>query len=124
MKSVLLKSRLTSLEKYTHVNCARPPIRLFRPQVAMPLLRAFDRHFRQRNSNLTERAQSDPRKCVGKNPELISSDRLIEEETIPGYDATHYYPAQMGEIFKERFQILSKLGFGSSSTIWLARDLW
>lgn len=47
----------------------------------------------------------------------------IEEETLPDYVASHYYPTRIGEIIKERYQVVGKMGFGSTSTAWLARDL-
>ncbi|PLB54592.1 kinase-like protein [Aspergillus steynii IBT 23096] len=53
----------------------------------------------------------------------ISTTPAIEEETIPGYIAGRYYPTRIGEIFKNRYQVVSKLGFGASSTVWLARDM-
>ncbi|KZF25505.1 kinase-like protein [Xylona heveae TC161] len=53
----------------------------------------------------------------------ISASRKIEEETIPGYSAFRYYPTRIGEVFKERYQVVGKLGFGASSTVWLARDM-
>ncbi|PGH16326.1 CMGC/SRPK protein kinase [Helicocarpus griseus UAMH5409] len=53
----------------------------------------------------------------------ISASLKIEEETIPGYAASRYYPTRIGEIFKERYQVVGKLGFGASSTAWLARDM-
>ncbi|KAK7227924.1 hypothetical protein V2G26_000094 [Clonostachys chloroleuca] len=42
---------------------------------------------------------------------------------MPEYKPEHFYPVRLGEVFHDRFQIMTKLGFGSSSTIWLARDL-
>ncbi|RAK98773.1 kinase-like protein [Aspergillus ibericus CBS 121593] len=53
----------------------------------------------------------------------IPISRRIEEETMPDYVASRYYPARIGEIFKDRYQIVGKLGFGASSTVWLARDM-
>lgn len=47
----------------------------------------------------------------------------IEEELFPDYVASRYYPVRVGEILKNRYQIVGKLGFGASSTVWLARDL-
>ncbi|KFY21411.1 hypothetical protein V493_07421 [Pseudogymnoascus sp. VKM F-4281 (FW-2241)] len=47
----------------------------------------------------------------------------IEEETIPDYVASRYYPTRIGEVIKERYQVVGKLGFGSTSTAWLARDM-
>ncbi|KAL2869548.1 kinase-like domain-containing protein [Aspergillus lucknowensis] len=34
-----------------------------------------------------------------------------------------YYPAHIGEVLNSRYQVLTKLGFGSASTVWLCRDL-
>ena len=53
----------------------------------------------------------------------IPASEKIEEETIPGYVATRYYPVRIGQIFQNRYQVVSKLGFGTTSTVWLARDL-
>jgi serine/threonine-protein kinase SRPK3 len=53
----------------------------------------------------------------------ISSTQRIDEETIPDYVASRYYPARIGEVLGGRYQIVGKLGFGASSTAWLARDL-
>ncbi|KAJ5779490.1 hypothetical protein N7457_007210 [Penicillium paradoxum] len=47
----------------------------------------------------------------------------IEEETLPNYIASQYYPTRIGEVIKERYQVIGKLGFGSTSTAWLARDM-
>ncbi|OJD22033.1 CMGC/SRPK protein kinase [Blastomyces percursus] len=55
-------------------------------------------------------------------PEL-SAKKLIEEEDIPSYKAEQFYPVHIGEVFKSRYQVVSKLGFGTSSTVWLCRDL-
>ncbi|KFY69152.1 hypothetical protein V496_00531 [Pseudogymnoascus sp. VKM F-4515 (FW-2607)] len=47
----------------------------------------------------------------------------IEEETLPHYVESQYYPTRIGEVIKERYQVVGKLGFGSTSTAWLARDM-
>ncbi|KAG8408734.1 hypothetical protein J3459_011016 [Metarhizium acridum] len=47
----------------------------------------------------------------------------LEEELFADYIASRYYPARFGEMLKNRYQIVGKLGFGASSTVWLARDL-
>ena len=47
----------------------------------------------------------------------------VEEELFPDYIASRYYPARIGQILGDRYQIVCKLGFGASSTAWLARDL-
>lgn len=65
------------------------------------------------------------------NPNFIRipASQKIEEETIPDYVAARYYPTRIGETVKGRYQVVGKLGFGSSSTVWLAgygmnRHLW
>lgn len=48
---------------------------------------------------------------------------LIDEEISPRYDPKYFYPAKPGEVLTDRYQILVKVGWGVSSTVWLARDL-
>ncbi|KAG6126505.1 hypothetical protein E4U35_006839 [Claviceps purpurea] len=55
---------------------------------------------------------------------IIHADHKIDEETIADYDASHFYPVKIGEIFRDRYQVVGKLGFGITSTVWLARDLF
>ncbi|KAI1354392.1 serine threonine protein kinase, CMGC group [Xylaria sp. FL0043] len=53
----------------------------------------------------------------------IPSDERIEEETLPDYRPSRYYPVHVGEVLRDRYQVVGKLGFGATSTVWLARDL-
>lgn len=53
----------------------------------------------------------------------IPANEKIEEETISGYLAARYYPVRVGQIFQDRYQVVGKLGFGITSTVWLARDM-
>lgn len=53
----------------------------------------------------------------------ISLEEKIEEELFPDYLASRYYPVRIGEVLRDRYQIVGKLGFGATSTVWLARDL-
>jgi len=48
----------------------------------------------------------------------------IEEETTPCYDPKRFYPTRLGEVLNDRYQVATKLGYGTSSTLWLARDLF
>lgn len=59
------------------------------------------------------------------NPNFVrlSASQAIEEETLPGYVSARYCPTRIGEILKDRYQVVGKLGFGASSTVWLARDM-
>ena len=56
-------------------------------------------------------------------PVILPSDIPIEEELVPGYDPRHFYPVNPGDIFHHRYEMTAKLGCGSCSTVWLARDI-
>jgi len=55
--------------------------------------------------------------------ERLPVEDKIEEKQFPAYRAEKFYPVRLGEVFKSRYQVVAKLGFGTSSTIWLCRDL-
>ncbi|KAI2672753.1 hypothetical protein DTO013E5_5509 [Penicillium roqueforti] len=56
-------------------------------------------------------------------PSRIDASLLVEEENSPYYEPAYFYPARIGEILNDRYQIATKLGHGSRSSVWLARDL-
>jgi hypothetical protein len=53
----------------------------------------------------------------------IPQQELVDEEVSPDYNSTTFYPAKPGEVLAKKFQILVKIGWGSQSTVWLARDI-
>ncbi|KAB8263056.1 kinase-like domain-containing protein [Aspergillus pseudonomiae] len=53
----------------------------------------------------------------------ISPTQALEEETLPDYAALRYYPTRIGEVIKDRYQVVGKLRYGATSTVWLARDM-
>ncbi|PGH28124.1 hypothetical protein AJ80_00014 [Polytolypa hystricis UAMH7299] len=55
--------------------------------------------------------------------EVVDPSEAIEEESLPEYDADLYYPVYIGQVFCDRYQVAGKLGYGVTSTVWLARDL-
>ncbi|KAJ5121529.1 kinase-like domain-containing protein [Penicillium bovifimosum] len=54
---------------------------------------------------------------------LLDQSIKLEEETLPNYQPKKYYPVNQGEIFNDRYQTLAKIGYGVTSTVWLAKDL-
>lgn len=54
---------------------------------------------------------------------LIPHDILVEEEHLPEYARNSFYPVRLGDVFQGRYEVLVKLGYGTTSTIWLAQDL-
>ena len=45
-----------------------------------------------------------------------------EDEGLPDYKIGGYHPVHVGEVFKDRYVIIQKLGWGHFSTVWLAKD--
>lgn len=56
-------------------------------------------------------------------PDTISGHKLVEEETLPKYNPDHWYPARLGEVLNHRYELVVKLGYGMTATVWLAKDL-
>jgi len=65
-------------------------------------------------------APSPPRQYLNVKFPLINPPEKLEEEF---FGIERYYPARIGDVFSSRYQVVGKLGFGNSSTVWLARDL-
>lgn len=55
--------------------------------------------------------------------EVLSLQNKVEEETLPDYRSERFYPVSLGEVLHSRYQVVAKLGYGTSSTVWLGRDL-
>ena len=53
----------------------------------------------------------------------IPQQELVDEEVCPDYNPASFYPAKPGEVLAKSFQLLVKIGWGSQSTVWLARDI-
>ncbi|EPE29262.1 Protein kinase-like (PK-like) [Glarea lozoyensis ATCC 20868] len=54
---------------------------------------------------------------------VVSDDLALDEEHYEGFHRGHYFPVNIGDVFKSKYQVLGKLGCGETSTVWLARDL-
>jgi len=53
--------------------------------------------------------------------EIIDESRQVDEECLAHY--SRFYPVYIGDTFESRYQVLTKLGYGSCSTVWLCRDI-
>ena len=53
----------------------------------------------------------------------LPADQNIEEEAHDSVSTRRYYPAYIGEIIENKYQIAGKLGYGLGSTIWLANRI-
>ncbi|KAF2099418.1 kinase-like protein [Rhizodiscina lignyota] len=55
--------------------------------------------------------------------EPAESSEKLEEERLWGSEPSDYYPVKLGDIYNNRYKVRGKLGYGGSSTIWLASDI-
>ena len=53
----------------------------------------------------------------------IGASEEVDEERLGHYLPARFYPVSLGSIFDSRYQVLSKLTYGSLSTFWLSRDI-
>ena len=103
------------LYKHCHLSFARPDsssIARISSKVAYP----------RRCAHTITPAQK-PRVFPGSGWENIDLSVLIEEESIPTYRPEKFYPVRIGETFNHQYQVVGKLGYGSTATVWLCRDL-
>jgi hypothetical protein len=52
----------------------------------------------------------------------VPEQQFFEEQTLRKYQQKRYYPVRIGDVLNDRYKIITKLGFGAYSTVWLARD--
>ncbi len=57
------------------------------------------------------------------SPKSLPLDVPVDEETIPGYDPKYFYHPNPGDMLGRRYELKAKIGWGTSSTVWLAQDL-
>lgn len=78
-----------------------------------------------RNSKTLFRRLSQ-RVCSFKIPKLTRNSSTVarwEEEKLSNYNPSQFYQVCIGDVFKSRYEILFKLGYGGNSTVWLCEDL-
>ncbi|CAE6412668.1 unnamed protein product [Rhizoctonia solani] len=62
-------------------------------------------------------------------PSLTQLERAIflggrlDEELVHKFDPAYWYPATVGLVLNNTYKLVAKLGFGNSSTVWLAKDI-
>lgn len=56
--------------------------------------------------------------------QVLADDQLVEEDYFEDdFQAGQFYPVKIGDVYHDKYQVLGKLGFGSTSTVWLAHNL-
>ncbi|KAL8689620.1 MAG: hypothetical protein Q9218_004746 [Villophora microphyllina] len=77
---------------------------------------------RSRTVNLCRRLSPKATPTLQTEPSTLPADVAIEEETMKGYNPKHLLPVRYGQSINERYTVISKLGYGGRSTVWLAHD--
>ncbi|WEW61826.1 hypothetical protein PRK78_007322 [Emydomyces testavorans] len=72
---------------------------------------------------MSSRRLIQPRVFPTSGFEVAEATSIVEEEMLPGYIPDKFYPVRLGEILNDRYQVVGKLGYGTTSTVWLGRDL-
>lgn len=54
---------------------------------------------------------------------LVAAGTILEEESLSQFNKGEYYPVCIGDVYASKYQILGELGFGTTATVWLARNL-
>jgi serine/threonine-protein kinase SRPK3 len=58
---------------------------------------------------------------LGRAPKQLQTIRPTSEESIGRYCDGGYHPVRIGDLFSDgKYRIVSKLGYGVYSTVWLA----
>ncbi|KAJ6114575.1 CMGC/SRPK protein kinase [Penicillium sp. IBT 16267x] len=55
--------------------------------------------------------------------EIIDDSVVLEEEKFDHFLDGLFYPVNIGDVLNDRYTIIGKLGYGLTSTVWLAGDL-
>ncbi|KAF8076835.1 putative CDK4/6 [Lyophyllum atratum] len=54
---------------------------------------------------------------------IITASEKLEEENWPWYTPQSFYPVRIGDVLHSKYQVLYKLGYGTTATVWICRDL-
>ncbi|EFY84567.1 serine/threonine-protein kinase, putative [Metarhizium acridum CQMa 102] len=82
----------------------------------------FHMPFRPLVSSVLRRMKSSSPAQSIRVPQTLPMEVPVDEENVPRYDPEAFYPANPGDVLNGRFELLAKLGWGTSSTVWLAND--
>ncbi|KAG5998485.1 hypothetical protein E4U52_008076 [Claviceps spartinae] len=75
------------------------------------------------STSLAAHRRVSPKNFPHDGFERIDESIKVEEETLPFYEEGLFYPVRIGEVIGDQYQVIAKLGYGASSTTWLALDL-
>jgi hypothetical protein len=54
---------------------------------------------------------------------VIPTSETVEEEHWAWYTPQSFYPVGISDVLQSKYQVLYKLGYGTTATAWMCRDL-
>ena len=60
-----------------------------------------------------------PRRFSTTGFTIIPSSEKVEEENWAWYTPRSFYPVHIGDVLHSKYQVLYKLGYGTTATIWM-----
>ncbi|KAG8156846.1 hypothetical protein KVR01_013259 [Diaporthe batatas] len=75
------------------------------------------------SSGSPSRPPSPAREFPSSGFHNFAKSRKIDEENYSWFSHKEFYPVRIGQVIRDRYQVITKLGYGTSSTSWLCRDL-
>ncbi|KAF2843784.1 hypothetical protein M501DRAFT_1006240 [Patellaria atrata CBS 101060] len=64
-----------------------------------------------------------PRTLTSTGFPLLDPNAHVEEELMPHYELANYFPVRLGDVLREQYQVLKKLGYGANATGWFCHNL-
>ncbi|EFY91659.1 protein kinase-like protein [Metarhizium acridum CQMa 102] len=92
-------------------------------RLALGFSHAISRPMLKFSQSFSKSSQSSPRKFPSTGFDLINPSEKVEEEQLPFYKKDEYYPMKIGDVVCGHYQVVAKLGYGTTSTVWLSRNL-
>ena len=64
-----------------------------------------------------------PRRFPATGFITVPASEKLDEENWAWYTPQSFYPVRIGDVVLSKYQVLYKLGYGTTATIWMCRDL-
>lgn len=74
-------------------------------------------------SNQTEDAAAALTADTDQQPRVEVTDSGNIEEGRDAYQSGGFHPVFIGDVYADKYEVMSKIGYGRYSTVWLVKDL-
>lgn len=74
-------------------------------------------------SNLTSEACAALKADTRQQSGVMVADLGNIEEGRDAYQSGGFHPVYIGDVYASKYEVMSKIGYGRYSTVWLVKDL-